>query len=114
MIRPGKLHHAALRVADFERSRAFYEELLGMSTVPRPDLGFPGAWYGLGDGQHRDGQPHLHRTRHLPGDRDDRQPQLPGCRKRILRDWCVDDVRFLSTGRHEHDRRSLEHRWRGP
>ena len=51
MIRPGKLHHAALRVADFERSRAFYEGLLGMSTVPRPDLGFPGAWYGLGDGQ---------------------------------------------------------------
>lgn len=51
MIRPGKLHHAALRVADFERSRAFYEGLLGMSAVPRPDLGFPGAWYGLGDGQ---------------------------------------------------------------
>jgi len=51
MIRPGKLHHAALRVADFERSKAFYEGVLGMSTVPRPDLGFPGAWYGLGDGQ---------------------------------------------------------------
>jgi predicted RNA-binding protein with PUA-like domain/catechol 2,3-dioxygenase-like lactoylglutathione lyase family enzyme len=51
MIRPGKLHHAALRVADFERSRAFYEEVLGMQTVPRPDLGFRGAWYGLGGGQ---------------------------------------------------------------
>ncbi len=51
MIRPGKLHHAALRVSDFERSKAFYEQLLGMSRIPRPDLGFPGAWYGLGEGQ---------------------------------------------------------------
>jgi glyoxylase I family protein len=51
MIRPGRLHHAALRISDFERSRAFYEGLLGMRTVPRPDLGFPGAWYGLGDSQ---------------------------------------------------------------
>jgi len=51
MIRPGKLHHAALRVSDFERSRAFYESLLGLKQVPRPDLGFPGAWYGLGEAQ---------------------------------------------------------------
>ena len=51
MIRPGKLHHTSIRVADFERSRAFYEGLLGMQQVSRPDLGFPGGWYGLGDGQ---------------------------------------------------------------
>jgi glyoxylase I family protein len=51
MIRPGKLHHAALRVGDFERSRKFYEGLLGFRAAPRPDLGFPGAWYGLGEGQ---------------------------------------------------------------
>ena len=51
MIRPGKLHHAAIRVADYERSRKFYEGLLGFEQAPRPDLGFPGAWYTLGDGQ---------------------------------------------------------------
>jgi glyoxylase I family protein len=51
MIRPGKLHHTSIRVTDFERSRAFYEGLLGMQPVPRPDLGFPGGWYGLGGGQ---------------------------------------------------------------
>ena len=51
MIRPGKLHHAALRVSDFEQSRKFYEGLLGFRPVERPDLGFPGAWYGLGEGQ---------------------------------------------------------------
>lgn len=51
MIRAGKLHHAAIRVSDFERSQQFYEGLLGMCAVARPDFGFPGAWYGLGDSQ---------------------------------------------------------------
>jgi catechol 2,3-dioxygenase-like lactoylglutathione lyase family enzyme len=51
MIRPGKLHHAALRVSDVERSKRFYESLLGLAAVERPDFGFPGAWYGLGEGQ---------------------------------------------------------------
>ena len=51
MIRPGKLHHAALRVSDCERSKRFYESLLGLAAIERPDFGFPGAWYGLGEGQ---------------------------------------------------------------
>jgi len=38
MIRPGKLHHAALRVSDFERSKRFYESLLGLAAIERPDL----------------------------------------------------------------------------
>ncbi|MGH7819462.1 MAG: VOC family protein [Candidatus Binatia bacterium] len=50
-VRPGKLHHASIRVADLERSRRFYEGLLGFRRAPRPDMGFPGEWYGLGDGQ---------------------------------------------------------------
>jgi len=45
------LHHASIRVADVARSRAFYEEVLGFRPVARPDMGFPGAWYGLGTGQ---------------------------------------------------------------
>lgn len=51
MIRPGKLHHASIRIADLERSRKFYEGLLGLTRAPRPDMGFPGEWYGLGEGQ---------------------------------------------------------------
>lgn len=35
-------------VADLERSRAFYEGVLGLQAIPRPDLGFPGAWYQAG------------------------------------------------------------------
>jgi catechol 2,3-dioxygenase-like lactoylglutathione lyase family enzyme len=51
MIRPGKLHHAAIRVTDFQTSKKFYEELLGFRALPRPDFPFAGAWYGLGEGQ---------------------------------------------------------------
>lgn len=50
-VRPGRLHHASIRVTDLERSRRFYEELLGFRPAERPDMGFPGEWYGLGEGQ---------------------------------------------------------------
>ncbi|MBI3784050.1 MAG: VOC family protein [Deltaproteobacteria bacterium] len=45
------LDHAALRITDLTRSREFYEELLGLTPVSRPDFGFPGAWYGPGHSQ---------------------------------------------------------------
>lgn len=50
-LRARSLHHASVRVADVERSRAFYEDLLGLAQAPRPDLGFPGVWYALGETQ---------------------------------------------------------------
>ncbi len=38
--------HTTFLVADLERSRAFYEGVLGLKLNPgRPDLGFPGVWY---------------------------------------------------------------------
>ena len=37
MIRPGKLHHSSLRVGDFERSKKFYEGLLGFRSVVERD-----------------------------------------------------------------------------
>jgi glyoxylase I family protein len=45
------LHHASIRVSDVPRARAFYEQVLGFTPIARPDMGFPGAWYGLGAGQ---------------------------------------------------------------
>jgi glyoxylase I family protein len=50
-MKPVSLHHASIRIADLERSARFYEGLLGLTRVERPDLGFPGAWYGIGEGQ---------------------------------------------------------------
>ncbi len=40
-----KADHVALVVADVERSRQFYMQVLGMQEVPRPEnFDFPGAW----------------------------------------------------------------------
>jgi glyoxylase I family protein len=48
---PITLHHASIRVADLTRSIAFYEGLLGLRPIARPDFGLPGRWYGVGGGQ---------------------------------------------------------------
>ena len=50
-MKPLQLHHTSIRVADLGRSRQFYERLLGLSAIDRPDLGMPGRWYGIGAGQ---------------------------------------------------------------
>ncbi len=47
-----KLDHAALIIADPERSRAFYVGVLGLAEVPRPEtFAFPGLWLQIGDQQ---------------------------------------------------------------
>lgn len=53
------LLHASLLIADIDRSRAFYEGVLGLApSTARPDLGFPGVWYDVGAAQvHLIGQP---------------------------------------------------------
>lgn len=52
MIRINKLMHAGFIVSDLSRSRAFYEGLLGLVPNPaRPDFGFPGVWYDIGENQ---------------------------------------------------------------
>jgi glyoxylase I family protein len=45
------LHHVSVRVHDVERSRQFYQDLLGVGAIDRPDLGFPGSWYQAGASQ---------------------------------------------------------------
>jgi glyoxylase I family protein len=47
-----RLHHVSLLVADTARALDFYHGLLGLAIDhERPDLGFPGAWLKLDDGQ---------------------------------------------------------------
>jgi len=45
------LNHASLIVANLDVSMVFYCDVLGLQQVDRPDLGFPGAWFQLGDQQ---------------------------------------------------------------
>lgn len=45
-----RLHHVSLIVADSARAATFYEGIFGLLRITRPELGFPGVWYSLGDG----------------------------------------------------------------
>ena len=41
-------HHVSFAVRDLARSRRFYADALGFREIARPELGIPGAWYGVG------------------------------------------------------------------
>ncbi len=45
----GSVDHISFSVTDLERSKRFYEDVLGLRAIPRPDLGLPGVWYGAGN-----------------------------------------------------------------
>ena len=45
------INHSSLVVAKLDKSLVFYSEILGLQQVERPDLGFPGAWFQLGEQQ---------------------------------------------------------------
>jgi glyoxylase I family protein len=47
---PASFTHVSIIVADVERSRQFYGDVLKMQEDNRPDFGFPGIWYNLGNG----------------------------------------------------------------
>lgn len=52
MINISKLLHSAILVSDLSQSIEFYEGLLGLQVdFSRPDLGYPGRWYNLGEQQ---------------------------------------------------------------
>jgi catechol 2,3-dioxygenase-like lactoylglutathione lyase family enzyme len=42
------MSHVSVTVTDLEKAKAFYEGVLGLRQIPRPDFGFPGVWYSLG------------------------------------------------------------------
>ena len=48
MSQPLRLHHVSLLVADTERALEFYCDILGLPLLERPELGYAGAWLGLG------------------------------------------------------------------
>ena len=45
------VHHLSFTVADLERARDFYQGILGLETIPRPNLGIAGEWYGAGNAE---------------------------------------------------------------
>ncbi|HYG12701.1 MAG TPA: VOC family protein, partial [Methylophilaceae bacterium] len=52
MIKINQFMHAGLIVGDLQRSRDFYEGLLGLNPNPaRPNFDFEGVWYDIGHNQ---------------------------------------------------------------
>jgi glyoxylase I family protein len=45
------MSHVSFPVRDLAASLAFYRDVLGFAEIPRPDLGFPGAWLRAGDAE---------------------------------------------------------------
>jgi catechol 2,3-dioxygenase-like lactoylglutathione lyase family enzyme len=45
------LNHVAICVFDLDASIKFYEEIIGLNRLPRPDFGDQGAWFELGSNQ---------------------------------------------------------------
>lgn len=45
------VHHVSFAVRDLSRSLAFYQDLLGLEPIERPDFGIPGAWLSAGNSQ---------------------------------------------------------------
>jgi catechol 2,3-dioxygenase-like lactoylglutathione lyase family enzyme len=44
-----EMNHFTVLTDDLDRTRSFYEGLLGLREGPRPPLGFPGAWLYAGE-----------------------------------------------------------------
>lgn len=52
MIKLNRMLHTGLIIGDLQRSRDFYEGLLGFTPNPnRPNFGFEGVWYDIGANQ---------------------------------------------------------------
>jgi glyoxylase I family protein len=51
MIQVKGYHHVAIMIKDLKQSKAFYERILNVMPILRPDFGFPGAWYQIGSQQ---------------------------------------------------------------
>lgn len=45
------IDHISILVSNAQLATDFYRRILGVETVARPSLGFPGSWLDLGNGQ---------------------------------------------------------------
>ncbi|HVJ69375.1 MAG TPA: VOC family protein [Caulifigura sp.] len=90
-IRVRHIDHVTFVVRDLEASRAFYEGVLGMDSVPRPAFSFAGLWFQAGTtqihlilehsesgpaGANRPGDVAISRTHHVAFEVDEAKPAI--------------------------------------
>jgi len=81
------IHHVSILTSDVDRSIKFYSEILGLTpSNKRPDLGFDGAWFDLGQQQ-----VHLIQADTVPATA---KPNVRGGRDRHIA-FQVDDINHL-------------------
>jgi glyoxylase I family protein len=51
MVKTCGFSHVAINITDVDKSRDFYEKVIGLKKIPRPEIKIPGEWYGIGDNQ---------------------------------------------------------------
>lgn len=51
MFKIQQIHHASLLVTELDRAEEFYCQTLGLPRLARPDLGYPGLWLEIHQGQ---------------------------------------------------------------
>lgn len=51
MIPVVRLHHVSFAVADLDRSKRFFKDVIGFEEIDRPAFSFRGAWLAVGDRQ---------------------------------------------------------------
>lgn len=42
-------HHTSLLITDLKQAAYFYENIIGLKRIERPNLNFEGLWYAVGD-----------------------------------------------------------------
>ena len=42
------IHHVAIKTQDLDGTNRFYQDVLGLESIDRPDFDFPGTWFDLG------------------------------------------------------------------
>ena len=47
---PARINHVAIYVKDFKASKAFYENIIGLDTIPEPFHDGKHAWFSIGPG----------------------------------------------------------------
>jgi catechol 2,3-dioxygenase-like lactoylglutathione lyase family enzyme len=92
------LNHFSIRTTDVDRTREFYERVLGLTVGPRPDFPFPGAWMYRGD--HQDiANAAVHIIGIDPADAKGLQNYLGGRDESSLKGTgAIDHVAFFATG----------------